>query len=1029
MANTVLRPDHELSFPDFTILRASAGSGKTRALAHRYMQFLMSDRIRPNALTTILAITFSNNAAREMKERILFWLKKLYFGDEEHLAIMKYLLNIDNEIIQKRAGTLIDHILENYSDFQIRTIDSFMASIFRSSALEFGLNPGTEILIEKERMIDDAFELFFRKIKSGSPESRIVEEIINSILSRKGKDTKYPWNPTDEIVQVFKKLYTKLSSLPKNVINEDYSKEIATTFKTIKGLIQEIDSYVKQKGLEYNGNAHFHNAVEAAATDNVDYALGKCIKANIIKKDPKTKQDLDHLNSLRDELNDHCRQLTEYYTRSFYHPHIEYFNNFIAILEQVKREHNQIFIDDIGKLLVDHLNEEVIPYVYFMLGDTIHHYLIDEFQDTSPLQWADLRPLIENSLSTRGSLFVVGDTKQAIYKFRGADFKIMKEAEDTQIFPSAPPHLFDLDTNYRSSEYILRFNETFFNAILNHEEFGQAARLSGLDHHMQNVSDTKAGRGYAECIVYPHADRDEGNRTERDKIIGIIRDALDRGYNYRDIAVLAFRNSDVTNISSWLSEENIKFISFSNLDVRNRKITGELIALLQFLNSPVDDLALASFCLGDSCRKALGQSSIDRNAFISFIGRTKYDSSLLKHPLYKNLQNEYPDFWESYFEHLFTQTGHLSIYDLTQSIYRVFRLFKNFPEEEATLAKFLEAIKDFESAGTNNLRSFLDTVADTDTESAWNIDKPDKINAVQLMTIHKAKGLGFPVVIIPLYNDHRMLEDFYIDDSGANPKLLYINSAYTKVGGDTEAIYSSHKSASIADYLNGLYVACTRAEDEMYLIGLPPSRAGQNSIFTLFPEGTFGNKNPRVEKTIEEEKVIKTYHHEHTAHFDFGDRIPLNITELQRGEIIHDLLAEIEFSDDVNSDTLQKLITQHRYYRLFPGESINEMIETVYSFVNRNDIKLFFESKNNRTIHNEIDITDSSGRLYRVDRLIIDQDRVTAIDFKTGDDSRRESEHIVQVKNYISILQDIYPEKLIRGILAYIDKNKVKEVQ
>ncbi len=1028
MANTVLTPDQEINFPDFTILRASAGSGKTRALAHRYMQFLMSDRIRPNALTNILAITFSNNAAREMKDRILLWLKKIYFGDEEHLMIMSYLLNTDREVIRERAGYLIDHILENYSDFQVRTIDSFMASIFRSSALEFGKNPNTEIVLEKERLIDYSFELFFRKITSNSPDTKIIEEIINSILARKGRDTKYLWNPTDEIVSVFKKLYTKLASLPQRSKVENYSREITATFEAIKEHIKKIDTFIIEHGLEYSGHAHFHNALEAAATNNIDYAIGRKHKANLIRKDAASKQVFDQLTFLRDELNDLYRQLTEYYIRSYYHPHVQYFENFSDILRQVKKDHNQIFIDDIGKLLVTQLEEEIIPYIYFMLGDTIHHYLIDEFQDTSPLQWADLKPLIENSLSAKGSLFVVGDTKQAIYKFRGADFKIMKEAEDTRVFASAPPNVFDLDTNYRSSEHILQFNETFFNAILNHDEYGRAVRLSRLDHHTQNVSKHKTDLGYAECIVYPHDEREENNRTERQKIITIIQDALSRGYNNRDIAVLTFRNRDVTNISSWLSEENIKFISFSNLDVRNRKITGELISLLQFLNSPVDDLALASFCLGDICNKALETSHTDRKEFIAFLGRTKQDTALSKHPLYKNIQTAYPDFWNTYFEQLFLRAAHLSIYDLTQDIYKVFRLFKKFSDEEAALAKFLEAIKDFEATGTNSLRAFLEHAAAEESESEWNIDKPDTINAVQLMTIHKAKGLGFPVVIIPLYNDHRMQEDFYIDESGEFLNLLYINSDHTNVGGITEEIYESHKLASIADYLNGLYVACTRAEEEMYVIGLPPKRPGKNSIFSLLPQGSFGEKSPTITRPAEEEKEIKTYHHQIPAHFDFGDRMPLNIEELQRGEFIHDLLAKLVGFDDDLEKKLQQAAMQHRYYTLFSKETIDEMVKTVSSFIVTGEIKPYFELRENRIVYNETDITDASGRLFRIDRLVVDRDAITAIDFKTGDDRRRETEHISQVKNYQSILRDIYPDKIIRGLLAYIDKNKIQVV-
>jgi len=1034
MAPTILTPDNELSFPDFTLLRASAGSGKTRALAHRYMQFLMSDKIKRNSLTNILAITFSNNAAREMKERILTWLKDIYAGDEEHLDVLAYLTGIDRDAIRNRAGLLIDHILDNYSDFQVRTIDSFTASIFRSSALEFGISPGTEILLQKNQLIDQAFENFFRKVRPETEESAILEKVIDYIVSHKRTDSRYPWDPTEEIITVFKKLYSRLASIPGNAEPEDFSTEISETFSLIKEQIKKIDEFISANGLEYNKTARFDRALDAVKFNDRDYAIGKRHNSNIIKKGKLGKEDFDEWNSrvneLRDELNSLYAQLTEYYARSYFNPHLVNFRNFSDILQSVQRDHNQIFIDDIGKILTSYLHEQIIPYVYLMLGDTIHHYLIDEFQDTSPLQWADLQPLIENSLSQGGSLFAVGDTKQAIYKFRGADFKIMKQLEDIQVFPSAAAHVKDLDTNYRSDEYILRFNETFFNAILEHEEYGAAARLSGLDHHTQKASEEKKDKGYAGSIVYWPEDREEDPHPERKMIIDTINDALRRGYSNRDIAVLTFKNKDVTTISSWLSEENIRFISLSNLDVRNRKITGELISLLQFLNSPVDDLALASFCLGDICRKKLEQSNIPGVNIFHFIAEVRNDADMRKHPLYKNLQEAYPDFWQTYLEHLFNRVGHLSIYDLTQDIYKTFSLYESFPDEEAALTKLIEAIKDFESSGTNSLRAFLDHVASGDTEAEWNLDTPEKINAVQLMTVHKAKGLGFPVVIISLYADHRMNEDFYIDESGNSPRLIYLRKEFAGVDPSLGEIYNAHRFASIADYLNGLYVACTRAEEEMYLIGVPPRNVGKDSIFSLFPAIPFGEKIQPPRPPVPDEKHIPAYHHILPAHFYFGDRMPLNIPELRRGEMIHEILSAIDFTDDALE---QKITTALERYQQLSGTindtTVNEVIETLTTFLNTAEVKKYFDLTDGRIVRNEFEITDASGRLFRVDRLVLDRDAVTAIDFKTGDDRKQASDHENQIRNYMNMLGDIYPDKSVRGMIAYIDKNRIQVIE
>ncbi len=1034
MAPTILTPDSKLSFPDFTLLRASAGSGKTRALAHRYIQFLLSDRVDRNTLSNILAITFSNNAAREMKERILKWLKAIYSGDEEHLEILVYLTGLERDTLEERAGQLVDHILDNYSDFQVRTIDSFTASIFRSSALEFGVSPTTEILLQKNELIKQAFDTFFRQIKENTEEASVLEKIIEYILSHRGPDTRYPWDPTEEIISVFKNLYTRLASLPHDVKAEDYSDAMANIFENIKEQIQKIDKFVKKSGLEYNKNARFDNALEAVKTNDRDYAIGRRHNASIIKKGKMKPDEFnkwnEQVNALRDELNDLYARMTLYYARSFYNAHLFNFRNFSSILNNTKRERNQILIDDIGKLLSSFLHQEIIPYVYLMLGDTIHHYLIDEFQDTSPLQWADLKPLIENSLSQGGSLFAVGDTKQAIYKFRGADFKIMKHLEERQEFLSASPNILDLDTNYRSDGNILHFNEIFFNNILEHDEYGAAARLSGLDHHKQYAAKEKENKGYAESIVYTPEMRDEAPEPERKKILDTINDALQRGYSYRDIAVLTFKNNDVTTISSWLSEESIQFVSFSNLDVRKRKITGELISLLQFLNSPVDDLAFATFCLGDICRTALERTGISRDNFIQYITQAGNEPELRKHPLYKNVMQSFPDFWQNYLEHLFNRVGHLSIYDLTLDIYKMFSLYHTFRDEEATLTKFIEAIKDFESNGANSLRAFLDYVEAGDSESEWNIDTPEKIDAVQLMTIHKAKGLGFPIVIVVLYNDHRMKEDFYIDTSDDPPNLMYLKSTFADVDPTIERVYNEHRLANIADYLNGLYVACTRAENELYLIGVPPRNIGKTSIFTFLPDKTFGEKEQCTQHLHSEEKFITAHYHNLQAHFGFGDDMPLNIADLQRGELIHEILSSIEFFDNMLDEKIKNEFDKFKQQNASARElSEKSIIETITSFINSDDIFHYFEKRKGRTIQTETDITDSSGRLFRVDRLVIDPDRITAIDFKTGDDSISTINHEKQLLNYINILRDIYPGKTVHGIVAYIDKESIKVVE
>ena len=304
-----------------------------------------------------------------------------------------------------------------------------------------------------------------------------------------------------------------------------------------------------------------------------------------------------------DLLGNQIKKYIELYATTYYIPYLRTYEAFKDILEEVKKREGTIFIHDINKKLSDYLDHEIVPDVYFRIGETIYHYLIDEFQDTSPIQWANLFPLIENSLSQGGSLFAVGDTKQAIYGFRNADYGIMKGLESKNPFSSALHNVKELEINYRSLEGVVDFSKAFFKKVIaNHDKYREPASRSGLIDYEQRVKEDHEGSGYVEVI---RCEKKDDEPAEKEKIQDLIKDLNQRGYSYSDIAILAYRNEDVVNITTWLNEIDVPFISYSSLDIRTRKLTAEIVALLTFLDSPPDDLSFAGFVLGDIFRKAL----------------------------------------------------------------------------------------------------------------------------------------------------------------------------------------------------------------------------------------------------------------------------------------------------------------------------------------------------------------------------------------------------------------------------------------
>ena len=212
-----------MKFPHFTVLKASAGSGKTYALSMRFARFLLSDKVPRNRLGNLLAITFSNNAASEMKERVLDLLKRTCLGDEELIAEFGALMSLPPARLRTKAGEAVDAILANYSDFQVKTIDSFMTSIFKASAIDFGYSPDFEIVMNNAALMGYAFDLFLRRVREGTKESTFMNGVIDTMLANRGGDAPYPWEPAREILNEVEGIYRKLAAYGKPVSTIDYA--------------------------------------------------------------------------------------------------------------------------------------------------------------------------------------------------------------------------------------------------------------------------------------------------------------------------------------------------------------------------------------------------------------------------------------------------------------------------------------------------------------------------------------------------------------------------------------------------------------------------------------------------------------------------------------------------------------------------------------------------------------------------------------------------------------------------------------
>ncbi len=1103
--------------PEFILLKASAGSGKTYELARRYLKLALAspEGADMGGLAGILAITFTKNAAGEMKDRILGWLKEAAFGDERRIAELREVIPIPAREFPSLANRAVDRILAEYADFQVETIDGFMTSVFKASALDLGFPPDFEVQLEHAELIDYAFFRHLRGVRPGTPEAAVFDDILDYLLLYKSDKTSFPWNPTADILEKLTEMYGKLTERAGEPRIEDRSRDLGACAARLKAAAALLEAAVEASGLERSARGHaFSRILPAIRGDRLSELVGASFKTPPVKKGTVKKADRAHRDAAFASVNDAWDGLAAaaqayvvLYARDFFTPYLRAYRALSGTLDRVKRSQGAVFLEDMYRQLSGYIRRGLVPDIYFRLGEKVRHFLIDEFQDTSPMQWLNLRPLVEESLSQGGSLLVVGDTKQAIYGFREADFRIMRALESGEdCFGPAPrPQIDPLKKNFRSGEALIRFVQGIFHNVP--PDYEEAAELSGLTDFGQDPSERNVGAGYVEYVLLEEGqergtgsgvvndadgEADDGHgktRSESDRcgsgpaaeeadgavgaeangkngeeddsgsdedgappeagpekarVQALVAELHDRGYAYSDIAVLTYKNETVAAAASWLNEIGVPFIPFSSLDIRRRGIIAEVLAVLRFLDSPPDDLAFATVLLGQALGRAAGDEP-GPEARRRFIFECRANG---RSPLYAAFRERYPALWARIFEPLFQAVGYYPLYDLVVSVYRAFDLFAAFPGEEAALVRLLEAIKGFEGRGRNDLREFLEYTGGEGRE-AWTVDVPESIDAVKVMTIHKAKGLGFPVTILLLYGESWKPPDFFLDEGGeavpeeggepgeaVGPAVLKINKDVIAADEGLKRIYEEARLRDRVNSLNTLYVALTRAASELYVIGVKKPRDKYPFDVMGEPfrsaESKPAARRPPPEPVGLDVPLLRTRNALDVA---ADPREGLDEGRRRRGEFAHRIMAEIEYVPDGDWPA-QAALAASRIDPRFRGEQGEAsspdadsagLTEAIARFFAPRPAAAFFEPRPGRRILRETTFCDAAGRSVRMDRVVVDSDAVTVIDFKTGREPGPGDRE--QVLAYLAIVRDVFGGRPARGALAYIDRGVWEAVE
>ena len=1036
----------------FQVYSASAGSGKTYTLVKEYLQILLRHK-DIFYFQKVLAITFTNKAANEMKERVLDSLKCFATGhSSDMLQDLIKETELDAAIIQKKSHRIVEAILQNYSAFNITTIDSFTHRIIRSFAYDFGLSMDFDIEMDAISLLQEAVDAVIAKIGLNQ---ELTKALVRYSIQKSNEDKSWDISrtlnqfarillnesDTSQFKEISDRSFSDYTQLQKDILKQlsFLKKEVIAIGKTGMEILEAND--LQNECFSYKMLPNFYNALvnnNDVSKTIQDGKLFKRFEENTLLKKSVTEQQLN-------AFEDNYHQFYELYLNSEkIYSKISLLQLFkegiipLAVLsyiheslEQIKSDNNIRLIAEFNELIFQKIQDEPAPFIYERLGEKYQHFFIDEMQDTSVLQWKNLAKLIENPLSQEnGSLLLVGDAKQAIYRWRGGDSEQFIDLANPSINKTfhIPKKVADLETNYRSFTEIIDFNNCFFQQI------------SGL---MQNASYTeiyKGGNkqkktnkigGYVQIgFLKKEKDDPDADIIYPKKVLETIQN-LDSGFEWKDVCVLVRKNKEGVAIASYLNEHGIAIISSESLLLASDQKVNFLINLLQNLLQK-DDKKIRLKVL-DFLYQHLEIKGEKHGFFSGLVHLSETD-------FYNRICSYNIGFQVSKFHQK-------TLYDAIEYSIRAFKLTQT---SHAYLQYFLDVILAYQTKNGSDIIGFLQYWEQQ--KEKLSISMPEGKNAVQIMTIHKAKGLQFPVVIYPYdLNIYREVD----------PKIWYPIRETEKFQGFKKmlipykkdlqftdelgaSLYQNRRATLELDSYNLLYVALTRAVEQLYIItDYKINKKGDEN--TDYFSGLFihylkaknhWNNEQLIYSFGEKERIILSKNEKQDCQKDRIETLTASTfissdisdhqvvlaaqstvlwdTEQEKaiayGNLLHEILAQIKTKDDVEN-ALQQFIRQG----LINNTELDEIRQKLVSVVTHHKLKKYFE--HNLSVYCEREILTSDGSIIIPDRLVIlPEKKAIIIDYKTG---AVEKKHRNQIQQYADVIMEMGYE-VSKQLLVYI---------
>lgn len=1039
------------------VYEASAGSGKTHTLTRQYLSLILSPESGAYPHRRVQAVTFTNKATAEMKERIMKELFLIASGSERaSFDSVSLGLSLLPEALRQRAKEVLQQMISDYSSFRVRTIDSFFQEVLRSFTHELGIPSNYRLDFEDDLYVSEAIS---RLISEQDEETsrqlaRLTEEQLED---GKGFDARAPLKRlSGELSKEEVKLLSQGGHLPS-------SEEIARLAAYCREQIQTIKDSLGQRlqqldGLdEYLATRGLNTWLNYILQDSLDEAFSaKNINKATIRKFRDKSPELDAFCCYVEEL------APRYYTCRLVRKNLHQLGLLSKISKIIREDLNQenaLLISDTNSFIQSILEGSSVPFIYEKIGAEIRHHMIDEFQDTSRLQYDNFRPLLLESLSLGGENLIVGDVKQSIYRFRNGDSRLLKEQVPIDYAAWYAPHA--LGVNWRSLPAIVRFNNYLFKRLpqqisyIFQESLSQSPveTLAVEDipqrfvHYYQGaeqqIAPSKQDKGGQVVIkYYQKEDAPEAMLPE------LLLELQRRGYQPGEVAILVRKGDEATRVAEALlsyqaeykeqllrEQLSLSFVSAEALILFESPMLRLIVATMGLMVSPQDKLMLER----------------TKEAY-----RYLYNERSAEPPL---LEPTFIEGWEEKLRAISTR----GLYEAVEGIVSLYSPLM-LEGDMAYLVKLLDLAASFQLDRATDISSFYTEILSRLERE--RVISPEDAQAFQLMTIHKAKGLGFRVVLLP-FLEMKLVEPL-------KRRLLWCTTEYAPfdIGAPLPIEFNSYMAqsyfskdyyeeayAEAMDVLNLFYVATTRAKDELYLWLEEPKETKTKKSATNSPSLTSCSLGSLIYQLLREGQAEATWlevSSKESMSLMLGQlpkvkpdesiqaREQLVLRELpsypisgrisilrvglelfqenegrERGLLLHDLLGK--------ADTLPELearLEDARLKEILPREELAELKHYLLEMLSKQPYASWFDGS--AEVLKELPIIGgeltSSRRPDRV--MIYPNGEAVVVDYKFGD--YRQRKHYDQVREYMLLIKRMGYR--VKGYLWYISRRELLEV-